>query len=81
MFLEIVKYTIIKPFVKPAVKGVYRAKKLFETKKEEKKEEDKTSIKDLLYAIVLLLICALGILFSNKEYSTKIIAFFENLFY
>ncbi len=79
MFLEIVKYTIIKPFVKPAVKGVYGAKKLFETKKE-KKEEDKTSIKDLLYVIVLLLICALGMLFSNKEYSTKIIAFFKNLF-
>lgn len=79
MFLEIVKYTIIKPFVKPAVKGVYGAKKLFETKKG-KKEEDKTSIKDLLYVIVLLLICALGMLFSNKEYSTKIIAFFKNLF-
>ena len=76
MFSVIVKYTIIKPFVKPAVKGIYGAIKLFETKK----EEDKTSTKDLLYAIVLLLFCALGILLSDKEYGPKIIAFFKNLF-
>ena len=80
MFSVIVKYTIIKTFVKPAVKGIYGAIKLFETKKEEKKEEDKTSTKDLLYAIVLLLFCALGILLSDKEYGPKIIAFFKNLF-
>ena len=82
MFLEIVKYTIIKPFIKPAIKGAYKAKTLLETKKEEKQKEKKENhLKDLLIGISLLLFCILGGILTNEEYRTKIIEYFKNLFF